>query len=143
MRRYDAAYPMQSKSFALFSDVQHLLADHGVCLLLRVILLELPRQELPVELAWSPEQAVLQSSRQLRRINIVGCHSTSVRHALGEDAATEARVENGHGTHNTGLVGEVDVQVDTQVAARGDVILLVVLLLDCSQGAVTEERAIQ
>jgi hypothetical protein len=36
----------------------------------------------------------------------------------------------------------VDVQVDTQVAARGDVILLVVFLLDCSQRAVAKERAI-
>lgn len=52
-------------------------------------------------------------------------------------------MQDGHRTHDARFIGEVDVQVDAEVATRGDVILLVVLLLDVGQRTVAEERAVQ
>lgn len=122
--------------------MQHLLRMRAR-LLVPAVRLEFPRQELPVELARSPEQAVLEAARLRVDVDAVRGHSAGMRHARREDAAPEAGVQDGHGAHDAGLVGEVDVQVDTEVAARGDVIPLVVLLFDVGEGAVAEERAVE
>jgi hypothetical protein len=105
------------------------------------ILLVLPGQEFPVELARAPEQAVLETADFVHLT--VGRHASGVRHARGEDAAAEARVQDGHGAHEARLVGEVDVEINAEVAARGDIIVLVVLSLDVGERAVAEERAVE
>jgi hypothetical protein len=123
--------------------MQHILADCSAGLLVLVLLLELPRQKLPVQLGRSPEQAMLETASQGSSVDTIRRHTAGPWHTLREDAAAEARVQDGHGAHDAGLVGEVDVQVDAQVAARGNVILLVVLLLNFGEGAVAEERAVE
>lgn len=75
-----------------------------------VLLLPLPAQELPVELR-TPEQSIAETAS-------ISCKSASLWHADAEDAASEARVQDGHSAHDARLMSEVDFKIDAEVAIR-------------------------
>lgn len=81
-----------------------------------VLLLPLPAQELPVELG-TPEQSIAETAS-------ISCQSASLGHTDAEDTASEARVQDGHSAHDAGLMSEVNLKIDAEVAIGDEVVLV-------------------